>query len=246
MRRQAEQADGYFLVEGSLALQAALASPYRVLSVLVLPRRLPALLGLGVPPEVPVYTVDDHVLAATTGFDVHRGILAVAARSAAPTVAELLRDFQPQLILIVEDLRDQENLGSLFRNAAAFGAGAVLLSPACCDPLYRRTVRVSLGHVLRVPFARLEPWPAALKELVEQGYALVALTPRAGAERVEDVAGRLHGSRVALLVGTEGAGLSGPALAAAQLARIAIAPGVDSLNVAAASAVALHRFASVA
>ena len=144
---------------------------------------------------------------------------------------------------MVEGVNDQENLGAIFRNAAAFGPGAVLLDPTCADPLYRRSVRVSLGHVLRVPFSRLAPWPASLDMVEKGGFVLLALTPDPTAAPVEEVAAELQGSKVALLVGAEGRGLSAPVLAAARQVRIPMAAGVDSLNVAAATAVALHRFA---
>lgn len=185
-------------------------------------------------------------MAATTGFDVHRGVLALAQR-AAPQPATLLVDkVAAGVVVVVEGVNDQENLGAIFRNAAAFGVGAVLLSPTCCDPLYRRTVRVSLGHVLRVPYARVEPWPEGLSELKEKGYELLALTPQPGAARVEEVACRLQGAKVAVVVGAEGPGLSAGALALCRPVRIAMAPGVDSLNVAAATAVALHRLSPLA
>ena len=220
-----------------------LASPYPLLSVLVLARRRHALSGLALPAGVPVYVVDGPVMSATTGFNVHRGVLALAQRLAPVGAAELLERACARLVVVVEGVTDQENLGAIFRNAAAFGVGAVLLSPSCCDPLYRRTVRVSLGHALRVPFARLEPWPRGLLGLKEQGYELLALTPEVGAAPVDDVAGRVQEARVAVVVGAEGAGLTAAALALCQPVRIAMAPGVDSLNVAAATAVALHRLA---
>ena len=148
-------------------------------------------------------------------------------------------------VVVVEGVNDQENLGAIFRNAAAFGAGAVLVDPTCADPLYRRTVRVSLGLVLRVPFTRLSPWPAALALIADSGFALVALTPSPSAERLGSVAEELQGQKVALVVGAEGPGLSAAVLGMCRPVRIAMAPGVDSLNVAAATAVALHRFALV-
>lgn len=240
MRRSAELAGGYFVVEGRFALQAALSSPYPLRSVLVLRRRLGALAGLALPPEAAVYIADDQVMAAIAGFDVHRGVLGLAGRLPPADAGCLLRE--AHLVVVVEGVNDQENLGAIFRNAAAFGAGAVLLDPTCSDPLYRRSVRVSLGHVLRVPFARLEPWPEGLEVLAEKGYVAVALTPAASSERVEDVASALHGRRVALVVGGEGPGVSGGVLARCRRARVPMAPGADSLNVAAALAVALHRF----
>jgi tRNA G18 (ribose-2'-O)-methylase SpoU len=196
---------------------------------------------------VPVYTVEPDVMAAITGFDVHRGLLGVAGRLPAVPSDALLTSVTSPLVVVVEGVSDQENLGAIFRNAAAFGAGAVFLDPTCADPLYRRSIRVSLGLALRVPFARLAPWPAALWRLAEAGYVLLALTPATRAEPLAQVAGELRASgvRVALVVGAEGPGLSRPVLGMCRPVRVPIAAGVDSLNVAAATAVALHRFSPV-
>jgi tRNA G18 (ribose-2'-O)-methylase SpoU len=233
-----------FIVEGRLAVEAVLASPYPLRSVLVLRRRLSALDELGLPVAVPVYVVDDDAMTALAGFNVHRGLLAVAGRLPPEPPEELLARVKSRLLVVVEGVNDQENLGAIFRNAAAFGAGAVFLDPTCGDPLYRRSVRVSLGHVLRVPLARLTPWPAALGAL-GPGYAVLALTPSPAAESIEDVAGELRDLPVALVVGAEGPGLSPTARGMARQVRVPMAPGVDSLNVAAATAVALHRFSTV-
>lgn len=228
-------------MEGRLALSAVVASPYRLASVLVLRRRVAALEGLSLPGDVPVYVVDDEVMAATTGFDVHRGVLALAARPAPVNGLELVAARRPRLLVVAEGVSDQENLGSLFRNAAAFGAGLVLLGPTCCDPLYRRTVRVSLGHVLTLPFGRLMPWPSALGGLGQLGYTLLALTPRPSASPLAEVAGEVGGAAVAVVVGAEGDGLADEVIALCRPVRIPMATGVDSINLAAATAVALSR-----
>lgn len=243
MRRRAEPSQGVFVVEGKLALQAVLASAYPLLSVLVLERRQEVLAELPVPAGVPVYVVGDDIMRQVAGFDVHRGVLALARRLPPCDPAELVSRDGP--LVVVEAVNDQENLGAIFRNAAAFGAGAVLLDPTCADPLYRRSVRVSLGHVLGVPFARLSPWPTALDLVERGGRVLLALTPDADAEPVQSAAAELHGVQVALAVGNEGAGLSPAVLARARRVRIPMARGVDSVNVAAATAVALHRFAQL-
>jgi tRNA G18 (ribose-2'-O)-methylase SpoU len=219
-----------------------LASPYPLRSLLVLERRLSLIDDLRLPPGVAVYAVDDGVMAGVTGFNVHRGLLGLADRLPPRSSDELLATLRPPLPVVVEGVNDQENLGAIFRNAAAFGAGAVLLDPTCSDPLYRRSIRVSLGHVLRVPFARLEPWPGAISSVREAGYTLVALTPSRTAESVTEVASELRGARVALIVGAEGPGLSGEVLNLCRQVRIPMAAGVDSINVGAATAVALHRF----
>jgi tRNA G18 (ribose-2'-O)-methylase SpoU len=242
LRRSAELAGGVFVVEGMLALQAVLASPYPLRSLLVLRRRLEALKGLVLPAGLPVYVAGEELMAATTGYDVHRGLLGLAGRLPSPSPEELLAHLASRAVMVVEGVNDQENLGAIFRNAAAFGAGAVLLDPTCSDPLYRRTVRVSLGHVLRLPFTRLSPWPASLELVRKWGFVPLALTPSPQAERIEVVSAELQGSRVALVVGAESGGLSAPALGMCRAVRIAMAGGVDSLNVAAATAVALHRF----
>ena len=210
LRRSAELAGGVFIVEGRLALEAVLASSYPLRSVLVLRRRLSALDELGLPVAVPVYVVDDDAMTGLTGFNVHRGLLAVAGRLPPEPAEALLARVKSPLLVVVEGVNDQENLGAIFRNAAAFGAGAVFLDPTCGDPLYRRSVRVSLGHVLRVPFARLTPWPAALGALGQGGYAVLALTPSPGAESIEDVACELRNLPVALFVGAEGPGSARP------------------------------------
>jgi tRNA G18 (ribose-2'-O)-methylase SpoU len=245
LRRSAELGDGVFVVEGRLALEAVLASHYPLRSVLALRERLQVLRELDLPVGVPIYVVDEDVMAGVTGFDVHRGLLGIAGRLPEVAPRDLLAHMTSHLLLVVEAVNDQENLGAIFRNAAAFGAGAVFLDPTCLDPLYRRTVRVSLGHVLRVPFTRLVPWPGSLHLLRDAGFELLALTPAPGAERIEAVSSELQGSRVALIVGAEGPGLSAEVLAMCRRARVPMAPGVDSLNVAVATAVALHRFAAL-
>lgn len=174
------------------------------------------------------------------GYPVHRGAMALAVRPAEREAASVVAG--AGAVLVVEGVNDFENLGALFRNAAAFGVGAVLLDPTTADPLYRRCVRVSLGHVMRVPFARVGDWPSGLSELSRAGFSLVALTP--ASERSVDEVARARPERVAVVVGAEGPGLSPDALAACDIrARIPMATGVDSLNVATAAAVALHLLA---
>jgi tRNA G18 (ribose-2'-O)-methylase SpoU len=187
--------------------------------------------------DVPVYSADKWVLSEVVGFRVTRGVLAAADRAPAPDPAELARS--ARRIAVLEGLNDFENLGALFRNAAAFGVDAVLLDPRCADPLYRRSVRVSMGHVLRVPFAALPaPWPDSL--VLPADCTTIALTP-AGPTALRDVP---PPPRWAVLLGAEGPGLTEAALARADLrVRIPMAPGVDSLNVATAAAVAFAQLA---
>ncbi len=244
LRRKAELEGGYFVVEGRLALEAALGSPYPVSSVLALRRHLGTLEHLPLSPEVPVYVAEREVVEAVAGFDVHRGLLALGRRLALPPPASLLGP--SRLVVVVEGVNDQENLGAIFRNAAAFGAGAVFLDPTSADPLYRRSIRVSLGYALRVPFSRLGPWPEALELLRKEDYVPVALTPARSAEPVTTAAEALHEHKVALVVGAEGPGLSPGVLGCCRPVRVPMARGVDSLNVATALAVALHCFAGLA
>ena len=239
-RRDVERRRGFFVVEGRYALDALLGSPYPVRSVLVAEPKAGAIRAL-VGGRAPVLVVPAAEMAAITGFDFHRGVLASAGRLPLPTVDDLVAT--ARTVAVLEGLNDHENLGALFRNAAAFGVEAVLLDPTTADPLYRRSVRVSAGHVLRVPWTRLDAWPGGLDALRDRGFSLAALTPAPGSEPIDRFVGDLPG-RVALLLGAEGPGLSAAALARVdRRVRIPIAAGVDSLNVATAAAIAFHAVA---
>jgi tRNA G18 (ribose-2'-O)-methylase SpoU len=229
---------GLVIAEGVVVVRRLLESPYPVRSLLGVPRRLDEL-GVdlaGV--DVPAYAADAATMASVIGFHLNRGVLAAADRVPAVDPLALARDVR--LVAVLEGVNDHENLGALFRNAAALGVGGVLLGPRCADPLYRRSVRVSMGHVLRVPFADLPgPWPASLGALRAAGLRIAALTP--GPEALALGTAGLAGARTALLLGAEGPGLTAEALAAADVrVRIPMAPGVDSLNVATAAAIAFH------
>jgi tRNA G18 (ribose-2'-O)-methylase SpoU len=177
-------------------------------------------------------------MAEITGFEVHRGALAAMARHAERDPVDLLS--WAVRVLVLEDLVSHTNLGAVFRSAAALGMDAVLLSPRCADPLYRRSVRVSMGEVFAVPYARLDPWPAGLDLLTERGFELLALTPALDAADLATLA-PAPDARVAVLLGTEGDGLSDQAQhAATRRVRIPMAAGVDSLNVAATAAIACY------
>ena len=230
---------GLVIAEGVVVVRRLIDSPYPVRSLLGVPRRLAELADDLADLDVPAYATDAATMAAVVGFHLNRGVLAVADRPVAPDPHVLAAG--ARLIAVAEGVGDHENLGALFRNAAALGVDAVLLGPRCADPLYRRSVRVSMGHVLRVPFAALPaPWPASLAVLRAAGLTVAALTPAADA--VPLAAAGLAGGRTALLVGAEGPGLTPEALAAADVrVRIPMAPGVDSLNVATAAAVAFHE-----
>lgn len=228
---------GLVIAEGVVVVQRLLASRYPVRGLLGVRRRIealgPELDGL----DVPAYVATAEVMAETVGFHLNRGVLAAADRAVPPDVAELAAE--ARVLAVLEGVGDHENLGSIFRNAAALGVDGVLLGPGCSDPLYRRSVRVSMGHVLAVPFAPLEPWPDGLKWLRDSGFRVLALTPAAGSVPLSEAV--RSGERVAVLLGSEGPGLTDEAIAAADAAvRIPMAGGVDSLNVATAGAVAFY------
>jgi len=243
LRRRVEEGGAVFVAEGHLAVESLVRSAYPVVSLLLADGRagaLAELVGAVGSRGAPVYVASPEVIRATVGFDLHRGVVALGRRLP-PALPEVLAA-GPGPLVVAEGLNDHENLGSLFRNAAGLGAGGVLLDPTCADPLYRRSVRVSLGHVLAVAWARSCDWPGDLVRLGDAGWRIVALTPDPSAIPLRALP---IGGRVALLVGAEGPGLSDPALAAAgERARIPMSGGVDSLNVATAAAVALHHLGS--
>lgn len=240
-RRELERHGQFFIVEGLLALRALVDSRYPIRSVLAAENRAAGVLEL-VGRRAPIYVLPADEVAAITGFAFHRGVLASAKRLPPLSAEEVVTD-AARRVLAVEGVNDHENLGALFRNAAAFGLDGVVLDPTTADPLYRRSVRVSMGHVLRVPWGRFDRWPEGLDLLRESRFTVVALTPAVDAEPIDTLAAEPP-PRVAFLVGAEGAGLSHRALAAAdRRIRIPLAPGVDSLNVATAAAIAFHRLA---
>lgn len=300
-RRQRPGDDTVVMVEGRLAVERLVTSRYQTLSLLVDDHQVrtaahvvDAVRATG----APVYVAPRTVVAATAGFDLHRGVIAAAHRPAPADGEDLVvtavdrarAEHRPCVVVVLEGLNDHENLGALFRNAAALGADAVLLDPTCADPLYRRCIRVSVGHVLHVPFARLPHWPQALADLRRHGLVLAAMTPAgsaasappsatvadlpqlattraatgatdpAGSSDVADpanLAGTTHATKstrspdahgpadlsgLALILGAEGPGLRRSTVASADWAvSIPMADGIDSLNVATAAAIALHR-----
>ncbi|MER7277688.1 RNA methyltransferase [Dactylosporangium sp. NPDC000244] len=238
LRTRWEPPNGLFIAEGELVLRRALRAGYRIRSVLIDAKRVAQLddVPLG---DVPVYAGDQATLEAITGFHVHRGVLASFHRRPDLTAAEVLAS--ARRVAILEDVNNHTNVGAIFRGAAALGLDAVLLSPTCADPLYRRSVRVSMGEVFAVPYARLEPWPSALATVRAAGFTVLAMTPAPDAIAMRDLTPAQR-ERPALLLGAEGPGLTAAAMAASDV-RVVIPMhnGVDSLNVAAAAAVAFYE-----
>ena len=242
LRRVREPAEGLFLAEGVSVVERALRAGYRPRSLLLLDARLARedvrrVVADGLAAGAPAYVADATTLAVLTGYHVHRGVLAAFHRGPPREVAAVVRG--GRRVAVLEDVVDHTNVGAIFRSAAGIGADAVLVSPRCADPLYRRAVRVSMGTVFQVPWARLEPWPDGLDLLRGRGFTVAALALQPDAVSLDELAAAAV-QRLALVLGTEGDGLSGRALRHADLAvRIPMAGGVDSLNVAAAAAVAL-------
>ncbi len=244
LRTHLEAERGLFIAEGTKVITRAVAAGYPVRSMLLGRSRLVDLESL---PDIdggaPTYVVPDEVAERLTGYRVHRGALAALARRPLPEVAGLIR--RARRIVVLEDLVDHANVGAIFRCAAALGVDAVVLSPRCADPLYRRSVKVSMGAVFAIPYARMSDWFDGLTELKSAGFRVLALTPDEGATPI-GAALKGTGDQVALVFGTEGDGLSARWLHEADEAvripmnRAARAAGVDSLNVVAAAAIACH------
>ncbi|MEV0647035.1 RNA methyltransferase [Phytomonospora sp. NPDC050363] len=239
LRTRFEQPHGLFIAEGELVIRRALRAGYRMRSLLVDTKRVGQVADLAAHPGAegaPVYAASQEVLESVTGFHVHRGVLASFHRKPARGAAEVLAG--ARRVIICEDLNNHTNIGALFRGAAGLGMDAVLLSPTCADPLYRRAVRVSMGEVFAVPYATLGPWPQALDEVRAAGFTVLALTPAEDALPMQRLTAAQR-DRAALLFGAEGPGLTGAAMGASDVrVRIPMRGGVDSLNVAAAAAVA--------
>jgi tRNA G18 (ribose-2'-O)-methylase SpoU len=230
-----EPEKGFFIAEGQLVMRRAAQAGCLPRSVLLAPNRVDDLLPELADLDCPTYVASLEVMHAVTGFHVHRGALAAFGRPPVPTAAEVLAT--TQRVLVLENVNSPTNLGAVFRSAAGLGLDAVLLSPTCCDPLYRRAMRVSMGEVLAVPYAYLDAWPTGLEIVRAAGFQVLAMTPSPDATRLEDVV-LGDGDKAALLLGAEGPGLTVEAMAASdRRVRISMAHGVDSLNVAAAAAV---------
>jgi len=238
LRTKFEPPHGLFIAESELVIRRALAAGYRPRSMVMAPEWLDRMATLIHEVDAPVYSASYDVLRELTGFNVHRGALASFHRTALPSLDELLES--ARRVVVLEDMVNHTNVGAIFRCAAALGMDAVVLSPSCADPLYRRSVRVSMGAVFAVPYARVNAWPAALDDIGERGLTRVALTPASDAVDL-DVMRERPIERMALLFGSEGPGLTKAALARSDLrVRIPMSAGVDSLNVATSAAVAFY------
>lgn len=241
LRAVREPADGLYIAETSKVIARALAAGHEPRSVLVSSRRVDEVRRIVGERPVPVFVVSDEVAEGVTGYQVHRGALAAMHRPPLRPVADVVHG--ARLVLVLEDLGDHTNVGAAFRAAAGLGADAVLVSPRCADPLYRRSVRVSMGTVFQVPWTRIDEWDAAVSALRAGGFEIAALALSDSAVDLRDYAAR-RPDRVALLLGAEGDGLSRTALESADaVVTIPMSGGVDSLNVAVAAAVGLWALA---
>ncbi|CAN5134332.1 RNA methyltransferase [soil metagenome] len=236
LRRISEPAGGLYIAESGKVIERAIAAGHVPRSVLCEPKWVDSIQPL-VAGDVPIFVGDSELLSSLTGFNLHRGALASMHRPQLPSVASLLQD--ARRVVVLEDIVDHTNVGAIFRSVAGLGADAVLITPRCADPLYRRSVRVSMGTVLQVPWTRLPEWGLAAPLLHDAGFSIAALALSDTAVTLDEFAADPP-ERVAIVFGTEGDGLSRAALDVADtVVTIPMLHGVDSLNVASASAVAL-------
>jgi tRNA G18 (ribose-2'-O)-methylase SpoU len=237
LRKHLEAEHGLFLAEGEKVVRRAAEAEFTARSFLMAPRWLDGLADVLERSDAPCFVVSEELAEEVTGFHVHRGALASLERRPLPSVPDVLAG--ARTVVVLEDVVDHTNVGAIFRSAAALGVDAILLSPRCADPLYRRSIKVAMGAVFSVPYARLDGWYDAVAELAKEGFTTVALTPATDAVEIEEAVNGLD--RVALLMGSEGPGLSRRWMETAdRRALIPMAAGIDSLNVAAATAVACY------
>ena len=245
LRSKHEPAKGLFIAESSNVIRRAIAAGYRPRSFFMSERWLESMAEVTAQlPDVPVFVGAPDVLEDITGFHLHRGALAAMHRPPLPAVHDLLASARggqgARRVAVLEDIVDHTNVGAIFRGAAALGVDAVLVSPRCADPFYRRSVRVSMGTVFQVPWTRLESWPAGVEELRAEGFTVAALALSDDSITLDEFVGRGH-EKAAFAFGTEGHGLAADTLAAVDaVVRIPMAGGVDSLNVAASAAVVFY------
>jgi tRNA G18 (ribose-2'-O)-methylase SpoU len=231
---------GLVIAEGVLVVQRMLASRFTPHALLGTDRRLAELKDDLAGARAPFYRTSAEVMAQVVGFHLNRGVLAAARRVPEPSVAQVVDG--ARTVAVLEGVNDHENLGSIFRNAAGLGVDAVVFGSGCADPLYRRAVRVSMGHALLVPYARATNWPTDLMTLKERGFRLLAMTPHGQACALADAMAAARDDRVAVLVGAEGPGLTPASLRLSDVrVRIPMSRGTDSLNVATAAALAFYE-----
>jgi tRNA G18 (ribose-2'-O)-methylase SpoU len=236
---------GLVIAEGVLVVQRMLASRFRPRAMLGTDRRLRELADDLDATDAPYYRASAEVMADVVGFHLNRGVLAAAQRPGELSVEAVLDG--ARTVAVLEGVNDHENLGSIFRNAAGLGVDAVVFGAGCADPLYRRAVRVSMGHALLVPYAWASAWPADLTVLRDSGFRVMAMTPDAGAATLSGAMATVDDDPVAILVGAEGPGLTETAMRASDVrARIPMSRGTDSLNVATAAALAFYERARLA
>lgn len=233
--------EGLFIAEGDVVLRVLLGrARSQAVSLLLAEKRLAALAPLieALPAKIPVFVAKQEVIDGIAGFHLHRGMLGLGRRSPSPSPPELLAGAGKRaVILVLFGIANHDNMGGIFRNAAAFGVKAVILDGACVDPLYRKAIRVSVGGTLFVPFTKLDPGDDALALLASAGFEPIALSPK-GRSSLGDIS---RSDRIAVLLGSEGHGLPDELLARTQTVRIPMTPGFDSLNVATASGIVLHH-----
>jgi len=231
---------GLVIAEGVLVAQRMLASRFRPHAFLGTQRRLLELADDLADAGAPYYRAPAEVMAEVVGFHLNRGVLGAARRAPELTVSDVIRG--ARTVAVLEGVNDHENLGSIFRNAAGLGVDGVIFGTGCADPLYRRAVRVSMGHALLVPFAKAQQWPTDLNQLRDNGFRLLAMTPNPAAQTLAEAIDGLADQKVAILVGAEGPGLTETAMRASDTrVRIPMARGTDSLNVATAAALAFYE-----
>ena len=232
---------GLYLAESLLVFERALRAGHEPRSVLALGASVDDVLALVGDRDIPIFTGPGELLEELTGYVLHRGIIASMHRPALPSVSTLIAS--AKRIVVLENVADPTNVGAIFRSVAAIGADAVLVTPRCSDPFYRRAIRVSMGTVLQVPWTRTPDWPSLRTQLVDAGFHVAALALTDDAVDLRSFAATAP-ERVALVLGTEGEGLTSEAIAAADtVVQVPMRHGIDSLNVAAAAAVAMYSLA---
>lgn len=238
LRRQTEPESGLYLAESTKVIERVLAVGHRPVAVLTGERWLQHLEGLLGKMDVDVFVGDETTLAELTGFHLHRGAIASMERPVLPAVADVVRD--AKTVVVLENVVDHTNVGAIFRSVSALGADAVLVTPDCADPLYRRSVRVSMATVLQVPWTRVPAWPDGIDELKALGFTVASLALTDDSISLAEFVAEGH-EKVAIVMGSEGHGLTSRTISSSdRVVRIPMSHGVDSLNVAAASAVALY------